>query len=136
MNELEDIKLRKILQDIQLESPDTNFSARVMDKIREENEAIEKIKAERILGKGFWVILILFIILLGAVWIFSFTGNQTVGILDKLLQGKISATNEYQNFLAKLGVVPISVAGILIASSILLFIDRFINSNLKVFSDQ
>ncbi len=136
MNELEDIKLRMLLQDIKLESPDANFSTRVMDKILKENEAIEKIKSERILGRGFWIILALFIILLGITWIASSSGAETGGILEKWFQEANSSTNGYNTLLGKLGLVPASIAGILIASSVLLFIERFISSNLEVFSNR
>ncbi len=136
MNELEDIKLRMLIQDIKLESPDVNFSARVMDSILQENEAIEKIKAERILGKGFWIIMLLFIILSVIIWIVSSSGADTGGILEKWFQETNNTSTGYNSFLEKLGSVPVSIVGILIASSILLFIDRFINANMKVFSDR
>ena len=136
MNELEDIKLRMLLQDIKLESPEENFSTRVMDKISQENEAIEKIKSEPILGKGFWIILTLFIILLCIIWIVSSSGAETGGIFEKWFQEANNSANGYNTFLNKLGLVPASIAGILIASSILLFIDRFINSNMEIFSNR
>ena len=142
MNELEDIKLRMLLQDIELESPDKNFSTRVMNKILEENEAIEKIKAERILGKGFWIILSLFVVLLIIIGFVSSSGNETGGIIDKFLEsGKFlgnagNTANDYNSVLEKLGSLPAVIAVILIASSVLLFIERFINSNLEVFSNR
>ena len=142
MNELEDIKLRMLLQDIELESPDKNFSTRVMNKIQEENEAIEKIKAERILGKGFWIILSLFVVLLIIIGFVSSSGNETGGIIDKFLEsGKFlgnagNTANDYNSVLEKLGSLPAVIAVILIASSVLLFIERFINSNLEVFSNR
>ena len=134
MNELEDIKLRNLLQDIKLESPDKNFSSRVMNKIIQENEAIEKIKSEKILGKGFWIFLLLFIALFVAVWFLSPSSGETTGIFDQYL-GKLSLGSDYQSFWGKLGAVPIGIAGIFAASSILLFIDKFISNNMGVFSD-
>jgi hypothetical protein len=134
MNKQEDIKLRILLQEIELESPDKNFSSRVMNKILQENEAIEKIKSERILGKGFWIFLILFIALLGIIWFFSPSPAETTGIMDQYL-GTLSLRNDYQSFFAKLGVLPQSVVGIFAASSILLFIDKIIGNNLGVFTD-
>ena len=142
MNELEDIKLRMLLQDIQLESPDKNFSIRVMDKILRENEAIEKIKAERILGKGFWIILGLFVVLLAIIGLVSSSGSETGGIIDKFFQAnKIfgnagNTANDYKSIIERLGSAPIGIAVILVASSVLLFIEPFISSNLKVFSDR
>ena len=58
MNDIEDIKLKTLLQKMKLESPKANFSVRVMNKIFEEENVLNKIKSERILGKGFWIIII------------------------------------------------------------------------------
>lgn len=135
MNELEDIKLKALLQEMKLDSPTSNFSVRVMNRILEEDSVLEKIKSERILGKGFWIITILFIILLLIVFVSSNLGtgaeSQTPEILQKLQNGLDTG---YQSFFQKLGTTPISIAGILIASSVLLFVDKFINSNTKIFA--
>jgi ABC-type Fe3+ transport system permease subunit len=134
MNELEDIKLKALLQEMELEKPASNFSYRVMNRILEEDCVLEKIKAERILGKGFWIIAILFIALLLIVFLVSNLGlvaeTEVPAFLSKL-QGNVNS--DYQSFFQKLGTAPLSIAGILIASSILLFIDRFITANMKVF---
>ena len=134
MNELEDIKLKILLQEMKLESPGADFSSRVMDKILEEDLVLEKIKSERILGKGFWIILILFVALLAAMFLLQNTTSETGGQLNQFFSTVNNATSGYQSFFEKLGTVPLSVAGILIATSVLLFIDRFISFNMKVFS--
>jgi len=135
MNELEDIKLKAMLQELELESPKENFSFRVMNKIFQEENALEKIKSERILGKGFWTITILFILLLASIFVISNFGiapeSQLSNLFPKLNDG---LSNGYSSFFTKLGTAPLSVAGIFFAASILLFIERFINSNAKVFS--
>ena len=133
MNELEDIKLKILLQEMKLESPRADFASRVMDKIVEEDIVFEKIKSERILGKGFWIILILFVALLAAMLVMQNTALTSEGQINQFFKG-IDSASGYQSFFEKLGSVPLSVAGILIASSVLLFIDRFISSNVKVFS--
>ena len=134
MNELEDIKLKILLQEMKLESPNANFSSRVMDKIMEKDLVLEKIKSERILGKGFWIILILFVALLVVMFVMQNSASTTEGILNQFFSGLDEKTSGYTSFFEKLGTIPLSVAGILIASSVLLFIDRFISSNMKVFS--
>ena len=134
MNELEDIKLKILLREMKLESPRADFASRVMDKILEEDVVLEKIKSERILGKGFWIILILFVALLVAMLILQNTALSSEGQINQLFKGIDSTASGYQSFFEKLGSIPLSVAGILVASSILLFIDRFISSNVKVFS--
>ncbi len=134
MNELEDIKLKILLQELKLESPDADFSSRVMDKIMKEDLVLEKIKSERILGKGFWIILILFVALLAVILIMQNSASTSEGAINQFFNGLDEKTSGYTSFFEKLGTVPVSVAGILIASSVLLFIDRFISSNMKVFS--
>lgn len=133
MNELEDIKLKVLLQKLELEKPDNDFTLRVMKQVVVEDTALEQIKAQKVLGKGFWIILILFVVLLAAMFIMSQSGaaaGSTGSVLPKL---DSEMSQGIQSILGKMGMVPISVAGILIASSLLLFIDRFITSNTKLF---
>lgn len=135
MNELEDIKLRAILQEMELEKPTSNFSVRVMERILQEDSAMEKIKSERILGKGFWIIIILFVVLLVVVFLGSNFGLGAETQLPSLVSKFQNSVNSgVQTFFMKIGSAPLSIAGILIATSILIFIDRFIDSNIKVFS--
>lgn len=135
MSELEDIKLKALLHEMKLESPNKDFSVKVMNKIFEENSLLEKVKKEKILGKGFWIILLLFILLFAAQLLLpnagvsdgsealnSFFGTNNQGI-----------ANEWQNILNKSGSLPMSIAGIFLASSTLLFIERFITANTKLF---
>lgn len=135
MNELEDIKLSALLQEMKLESPKADFSVRVMKNIFEENSVLAKIKSERVLGKGFWIITILFILLLVTIFVISNYGIQPESQLINLLpEAKSGVSAGYNSFFERIGTVPLSVAGILAASSILLFFERFISSNSKVFS--
>ena len=133
MNELEDIKLKVLLQKLELEEPDNDFTLRVMNRVVAENNVLEQIKHQKVLGKGFWIIIALFLILLTAMFIVSQTGSA-VGTSDTILPKLNSEMSQgLQSILGEVGMVPISIAGILIASSILLFIDRFITSNTKLF---
>lgn len=135
MNELEDIKLSALLNEMKLESPKTNFSVRVMNKIFEEENVLNKIKSERILGKGFWIIIILFVVLLALIFLMSNSGIQAESQIQNYLPELNSeVTKGYQSIFDKIGTVPLSVAGILVASSLLLFIEHFISSNSKIFS--
>ena len=135
MNELEDIKLNALLHELQLEKPGPNFSARVMNKIFEENPAFDQLKSQPILGKGFWIISALFVCLLVVMFMVSGTGTQTGSPINNLLPEISSGVSTgFKSFFEKIGMVPLSIAGILIASSVLLFIDRLISSNSRVFS--
>lgn len=135
MNELEDIKLKALLQNMKLESPGSDFSARVMNRIFEESNVLESIKSQPIFGKGFWLILVLFIVLLAVIYFVSGSGiavESTTQNLLPTLDGSVTET--YENFFNKIGAAPLSIAGILMAASILLFIDRIISSNTKLFA--
>jgi hypothetical protein len=134
MSELEDIKLKALLNEMKLESPSANFSVRVMNKIFEEDSVIERIKKEKVLGKGFWIIIILFIALLATIVLLSNSGIQADGQIANLLPKVNSEVSKgYQSFFEKMGGVPLSVVGILIAASTLLFIERIISANSKIF---
>lgn len=132
----EDKELKSLLKSIKLDSPESNFTVRVMNKIFQEESLIEKVKRERVLGKGFWIILALFVALFVAMVLVSGSGAATGGSVHKLVSeiNSSSATAEYQTFFQKLGTVPVSIGGILIASSLLLFIDKLIHSKMNIFS--
>ena len=133
MNELDDIKLKVLLQKLELEKPGNDFTLSVMNRVVAEDNVLEQIKAQKVLGKGFWIIMILFLILL-AVMFFTSQSGTAAGASDTILPKLNSEMSQgVQSVMGKLGMVPISIAGILIASSLLLFIDRFITSNTKLF---
>jgi len=136
MNELEDIKLEALLHEMKLESPEVNFSARVMNKIFEEESEFNKIKSTRILGNGFWIILVLFVALFAITYIVSNSGVLVESELTKIFPGLNTSgvSNGYQSIFEKMGTMPLKIAVILLASSVLLFIERFINANSKVFA--
>lgn len=129
----EDKKLKSLLKSVKLESPDSDFSVKVMNRIFKEESLLEKVKRERILGKGFWIILILFITLFAAMFVFSSTGGDTGGGLLDYVPGvnTNTVTQDYDNFFQRFNSIPVSIAGILLASSILVFIERFLNSKIK-----
>ena len=135
MNELEDIKLKALLQELKLDSPEPNFTVRVMNKIFEDSSVLEKIKSEKVLGKGFWIILILFVILMALVFVMQNSGVSTESQLQNLLPEAGNTVSEgYNSFFSKMNSIPVGIGGILAAFSILIFLDRFISSNTKVFA--
>lgn len=135
MNELEDIKLKAFLQNLELEKPDSGFTVQVMNKIFAEDSALEQIKSERILGKGFWIISILFVVLLAAIFVVSNTGMQADSQIGQLLpEAGQGLTEGYESFFSKLDTLPLSIAGITIGVSVLIFIDKIISSNSKIFA--
>ncbi|WP_319510202.1 hypothetical protein [uncultured Draconibacterium sp.] len=135
MSELEDIKLRAFLQKMELEKPGSGFTVNVMNKIFEEDSVLEKIKSEKVLGKGFWIISILFVALLAAIFFLNNAGVQADGQIEQLLpEAGQGLTQGYESFFSRLGTLPLSIAGITIAVSVLIFIDKIISANSKVFA--
>lgn len=123
-----DNELKSLIKEMKLDSPGKDFTMNVMSRVLEEKAATEQVKNERILGKGFWIILLLFVILIAAMFVFSGNGIQEEGQLSKMLNnvGDGSLTSGYQSVFSKLGTLPLSIGGILLASTVLLFIDRFL----------
>lgn len=123
-----DNELKSLIKEIKLDSPGKDFTMNVMSRVLEEKAATEQVKDERILGKGFWIILLLFVILIAAMFVLSGNGIQEEGQLAKLFNnaGDGSLTSGYQSVFSKLGTLPLSIGGILLASTVLLFIDRFL----------
>ncbi|MGM0620644.1 MAG: hypothetical protein ACQETJ_06345 [Bacteroidota bacterium] len=133
--EIEDKKLKAFLKSAQLESPGADFSARVMNRVFEEKAALEQVKSEPLLGKGFWVILALFAGLIAAVFVLQGSGASGGETLNFLKEVDTSAVaTGYQNFFEKLGAAPLSIAGIFLATSILLFLEKFLSNRSHVFS--
>lgn len=123
-----DNELKSLIKEIKLDSPGKDFTLNVMNRVLQEKAATEQVKDERILGKGFWIILFLFVILIAAMFVLSGNGIQEEGQLAKLFNnaGDGSLTSGYQSVFSKLGTLPLSIGGILLASTVLLFIDRFL----------
>jgi len=123
-----DNELKSLIKEIKLDSPGKDFTLNVMNRVLEEKAATEQVKDERIFGKGFWIILLLFVILIAAMFVFSGNGIQEEGQLSKIFSnvGDGSLSTGYQSVFSKLGALPLSIGGILLASSVLLFIDRFL----------
>lgn len=133
--EIEDKKLKTFLKSGQLESPGVDFSARVMNRVFEEKAALEQVKSEPLLGKGFWIILALFAGLIASVFILQgsgASGGETLNFLKEV--DTTAVATGYQNFFERLGTVPLSIAGILLATSILLFLEKFLSNRSHVFS--
>jgi hypothetical protein len=123
-----DNELKSLIKGVKLDTPGNDFTSKVMNRVYEEKVAMEKVKDDKLLGKGFWIILSLFVILIAAMFVFSSSGVQTEGQLSKLLSGANDGalSQGYQSFFSNLGSLPLSIGGILMASSILLLIDKFL----------
>jgi hypothetical protein len=137
MNELDDIKLRALLQNLELDKPKSDFSTNVMNQLFAEEKAFDKIKNERIFGKMFWIVSVTFIVIILTIIVFSGYNSPEKSLLGNYVSSfgrEIIAGSQIA--FVKIGNLPIGIAGGLIASSILLFLDRFISANSKIFSDK
>lgn len=123
-----DNELKSLIKGIKLDSPGNEFTSMVMNRVFEERAALEKAKKEKVFGKGFWIIIFLFVVLFVAMIVFSTSGFE----VDSQLSNLLSTSNEgqlsqgYQSFFSKLGNLPLSISGILFATSILIFTDKFL----------
>lgn len=123
-----DNELKSLIKGIKIDSPGNDFTSKVMNRVYEEKTAMEKVKNEKLFGKGFWIILLLFVVLFVALYLVSPNGAAEESMWSKLFsnanEGAIS--QGYQSLFSNLGTLPLSIGGILFASSILLFIDKFL----------
>jgi hypothetical protein len=124
----EDKELRLLLKSIKLDKPAPEFTNHVMTRVFQGEMLIEQVKAEPILGKGFWIILALFGILMAAM-VFVSTGN--VSAESTFLLPDISSRefmSDYRLFFNNLKNLPASIAGISMAFSLLIFVERFLSA--------
>jgi hypothetical protein len=54
----EDKELKQLLKSIKLDKPAPDFTKQVMNRVFQERTMPEQVKAEPVLGKGFWIILL------------------------------------------------------------------------------
>ena len=128
----EDKELKALIRSMSIEKPGKNFSGKVMNKIFELESALERIKSERILGKGFWLILSLFVVIMGTIVVVSLNGvTGSESELTNMLPD-ITAGERYETVFNKVTGLPLSIAGILLASSFLVFIDRFLSTRSNI----
>jgi uncharacterized membrane protein len=123
-----DNELKTLIKGIKLDSPGNDFTSAVMNRVFEEKAAMEKVTNEKLLGKGFWIILLLFILLFVAMFVFSSSATESGSVWSKLFSSAETGalSQGYKSFFSNVGSLPLSIGGILFASSILVFIDRFL----------
>ena len=123
-----DNELKALIKGIKLDSPGNDFTSAVMSRVFEEKAAMEKVTNEKLLGKGFWIILFLFVLLFVAMFVFSSSGTESGSVLSKFFSNAESGaiSQGYKSFFSNIGTLPLSIGGILFATSILVFIDKFL----------
>jgi hypothetical protein len=130
-----DRELKMFLKNVKLESPGKDFSSQVMNRIYQEETVVEQVKAEPLLGRGFWIIIALFGILM-AMMVFLSAGSTPAGSTSAILPdiGSANFMVGYRSLFEKLDVLPASIAGIFIAASLLVFLEKFLESKKLIFS--
>lgn len=130
----EDKELKQLLKSIKLEKPAPDFTKVVMTRVFQERTMVEQVKAEPVLGKGFWIILALFVLLMTAMVLLS--GSNIVPessvVLPEVNTEKYMSG--YRSFFENFGNLPASIAGIFLAFSLLVFLDRFLSSKRPEFA--
>ncbi|MBN1820323.1 MAG: hypothetical protein JXR31_04170 [Prolixibacteraceae bacterium] len=122
-----DMELKKLVKETRLEKPGNDFTLKVMNRIFDEETAKILNKGIKVLGKNFWVFVLLFVALGITMIILSATGVISGDSSTLLPEASKTITREYQTIFEKIGKVPLSIGAILTASSILLLIERFMS---------
>jgi hypothetical protein len=124
-----DKMLKSLIKEIHLDKPGDKFTLNVMNKVFDIAAAKSQIRKLKILGVNFWIFVLLFVVLGAALVIFSSTGagqaGGTGGLLPSLNTGKVAS--DYNSILGFFGKVPLIIPVFLIASSLLLLLERFLS---------
>lgn len=124
----EDKELKQLLKSIKLEKPASDFTKEVMNRVFQERAIVEQVRAEPIFGRGFWILTSLFVLLIIAMVLFS--GNnfapESVALLPEINSEKY--VSGYRSFFENFNNLPAGVAGIFLAISSLVFLERFLSS--------
>ena len=123
----EDKEIKQLLKSIKLEKPAPDFTLVVMNRVFQERSTIEQVRAEPVLGIGFWVILALFVLLMAAMVVLSGGAASPESSLLPTIDTEKYMTG-YRSFFDNLGSLPASTAGILLAFSLLVFLERFLSA--------
>lgn len=124
----EDKELRQLLKSIKLEKPAPDFTKVVMNRVFQERTIVEQVRVEPVLGKGFWIILALFVLLMAVMVLLSGSNivPESTAVLPEINTEKYMSG--YRSFFENFGNLPVSIAGITLAFSMLIFLERFLSS--------
>lgn len=123
MNDFEkDIKLKQFLNIHTPESPDPDFSDRVMKSIFKEQHSQEQLKKDHVLGRSFWIFLSLFVLLISMVAIFPSISGASSPQLFVTGTGMNTFLEGYHSFLSQIETLPLNIATILTATSLLILL--------------
>lgn len=124
----QDKELRQLLKSIKLEKPAPDFTREVMNRVFHERTMVEQVKAEPLFGKGFWILTSLFILL---IVVMAFVSGSNLAQESTALLPEINAekyVSEYRSFFEYFNSLPAGLAGIFLAFSLLVFLERFLSA--------
>lgn len=131
MNQFEkDLKLEQLLKNYVPDSPEPDFQDRVMKGIFREQYAPEQLKKYPVLGRSFWIFLLLFAILISFVVIFASISGASSGESAITAAGINKISEGYHSFLSQIGTLPMSIATILTATSLLILLGGVLDKNI------
>lgn len=128
----DDMELRQLLKNIKPDSPGSDFSAEVMNRIFKEQSSLERIKKDPFFGKEFWIIIALFALIL--VTILSVSSGSAVSGPESSFLPELnfdSVIPSVRSFFARLDTLPAAVAGILLSASMLILIEKITEPRAK-----
>jgi hypothetical protein len=121
----DDTKLKGLIKDIRLEKPSANFTTNVMNRVFELKTATVQSIRVHILDWKFWVLVGLFVVFAGVMVYLSQSGvSAGNSIIPDDAAGKVG--EQYRSALHLFDQVPLSIAAILTASSLLIFLERYL----------
>jgi hypothetical protein len=132
-----DKELKKLMKEIRLEKPGAGFSSSVMDAVLAETAINKVYRHETVLGAKFWIFTGLFIAL---AIIMALMGNSQSATDGSIFSGLIERFPAPELGAAKDGIsrisnifsgLPVTLASIMIASSILILADNFFSTRHK-----
>jgi hypothetical protein len=132
-----DRELRKLMKGISLDKPSYDFSSKVMEAVYAEAARRAAYKSEPFLGTKFWIFVALFTLLAVALILISgsdYSANSTIteGLIEKFPGTDLSQVKGgFSRFWDMVSGFPITIGAILVASSLLILIDKIFSSTVS-----
>lgn len=122
----EDKAFREVIRDLKLDSPGENFTMSVINRIHKEVPASIQTRKEPSLGKEFWIVILLFMVLSLTIFLLTQPAQESGRLMDRFLNpaGAETANALFRRVTYSFLKIPAGISGILAASSLLIFIER------------
>jgi hypothetical protein len=130
-------ELKTLIKKVKIESPDPDFTSRVMKVILADVQKEKVFSSEPVLGRSFWILVMLFVLLIVFFILISGYESPDNGVINDLLSGfpvpdLTPLNNSLVKIMEKTGSIPVSVTMTMIATTVLILADRFFYSKQKL----